>query len=77
VRVFTGHGGPVIGVAASPRGTLVATASRDATARLWDIATGVAKRTLEGHAGAVYGVAFSPDGALLAAAATTKQHAYG
>ena len=57
-------------MAFSPDGRLLATASTDRTARLWDPATGECLRTLTGHAEAVYGVAFSPDGRLLATAST-------
>jgi WD40 repeat protein len=74
-RTLTGHAGWVRGVAFSPDGALLATASTDKTARLWDPATGECVRTLTGHAEAVYGVAFSPDGQLLATASddrTTK-----
>jgi nucleoside phosphorylase len=47
---------------------MVASASGDETVRLWDSATGAARRTLEGHSGTVWGVAFSPDGRLVASA---------
>ena len=58
----------VYGVAFSPDGRLLATASSDKTARLWDPATGEHLRTLTGHTDWVRGVAFSPDGRLLATA---------
>ncbi|HEY1001218.1 MAG TPA: CHAT domain-containing protein [Streptosporangiaceae bacterium] len=67
-RTLTGHTDWVYGVAFSPDGRLLATASFDGTARVWDLATGEQRRTLTGHINWVYGVAFSPDGRLLATA---------
>jgi hypothetical protein len=65
-RTLTGHTAGVWGVAFSPDGTLLATASYDMTARLWDVPTGVPVHALTGHTREVDGVAFSPDGTLLA-----------
>jgi WD40 repeat protein/DNA-binding SARP family transcriptional activator len=46
----------------SPDGSLVATASNDRTARIWDTATGKLILTLRGHTGILRTVAFAPDG---------------
>jgi hypothetical protein len=68
-RPLTGHTDVVYAVAFSPDGSLLATASFDQTARLWDVATGQPHGTpLTGYTRGVFGVAFSPDGSLLATA---------
>jgi WD40 repeat protein len=62
LRVLRGHQGPVTGIAFSPDGTSIATASGDRTARTWDAATGAFLFSFSGHGDWVYAVAFSPDG---------------
>jgi WD40 repeat protein len=65
-HVLRGHDGIVWAMAFSPDGRRLATASNDATVRVWNTTTGAAVGTLAGHTGAVRLVAFSPDGSLLA-----------
>ena len=67
-----GHKGPVFGVAFSPDGKRLATASSDHTAKIWDADNGQELLTLRGHEGPVFSVAFSPDGKRLATASNDK-----
>lgn len=60
-----GHTNAVLGLAYSPDGKTLVSASSDATVRLWDSATGRARMVLRGHA-APWDVAFSPDGKRIA-----------
>lgn len=66
-RVFKGHTAPVVGVAVSPDGKFIASASWDHSVRLWPLDGGVA-RVLEGHSQNVNAVAFMPDGSALVSA---------
>jgi WD40 repeat protein len=66
--------GPVAGVAFSPNGRILASATRGLPAddpegnviRLWDIATGAKLHELKKHAGEINALEFSPDSRLLA-----------
>lgn len=61
-----GHSSWVESTAFSPDGALLATASLDGTARIWDVGNGRLVHTLAGHVGPVYDQDFSPDGRWLA-----------
>ncbi|MHB1558308.1 MAG: WD40 repeat domain-containing serine/threonine protein kinase [Isosphaeraceae bacterium] len=61
-----GHDGPVLAVAFSPDGRIVATAGQDATIRLWNARTGEPRSVLRGHAERAACLAFHSDGYALA-----------
>jgi WD40 repeat protein len=71
-RLLEGHGGSVMSVSFSPDGKTLASSSRDATVRLWEVATGKLTRALTKHADDVYSVIYSPDGRTLATASGDK-----
>jgi WD40 repeat protein/tRNA A-37 threonylcarbamoyl transferase component Bud32 len=65
---FPTHAGAVYCVAFSPNGRYLASAGRDRTIQVRDMATGRLSQTLRGHEGTVRCVAFSPVGEHLASA---------
>ncbi len=69
-RPLVGHTGAVLRVDYSPDGRWLATASRDGSVRLWDLAGEAPRQVGElcGHEGDVTAVAFGPDGRWLATA---------
>lgn len=67
MKTLTGHVGAVYQVAWSSDGRYLVSASKDSTAKLWDVQSGkAAKATLPGHAEEVYALDWSPNGASVA-----------
>ena len=66
ISVLQGHSAPVVALAVSPDGSTLASASWDASVRLWPLSGGE-PRVLEGHRGNVNAVAFFSDGTLASA----------
>jgi WD40 repeat protein/serine/threonine protein kinase len=66
VRTLTGHTDVVYGLAYSPDGDRLATASWDGTVKVWDAADGRELLAFRGHNEPVLRVAFSPGGRRLA-----------
>jgi cytochrome c len=69
--ILEGHTAPVVGLAVSPDGETIASASWDATVRLWPSGGGAA-RVLTGHSANVNAVAFTADGTLVSAGYDSK-----
>jgi WD40 repeat protein len=72
LRTFSGQTGAVTGVAWSPDGRRVASASTDNTVKVWDTKTAQEVFSLKGHTAPVGGVAWSPDGHHLSSASSDK-----
>lgn len=64
----TGHADVVTSLAFDPKGTLLASGSNDATARIWDWKNGRTTAVLADHTGAINDLAFTPDGQQLVTA---------
>ena len=65
-----GHRSKITKLVVHPHYNIVATASEDASIRLWDFEQGELERTLKSHAGMVTFLAFNSGGNVLASCAT-------
>eukprot|EP00049_Salpingoeca_infusionum_P027802 m.34437 g.34437 ORF g.34437 m.34437 type:complete len:786 (-) comp9767_c0_seq2:347-2704(-) len=60
INTILAHGSPVLGVAVSPDGLMIASCSKDKTARVFETTSGDDVHTLRGHHDRINAVAFSP-----------------
>jgi hypothetical protein len=72
LRVLTGHTNSVQALAVAPDGSWLASASWDATLRIWNPDTGQTRHTLTGHTDRVWALAVAPDGSWLASAGADR-----
>lgn len=71
-RKLLAHNEPVISVAFSPAGKLLASAGANNQIKLWEVESGLLLRTLNDKQETVTRIAFSPDGKLLASGSKEK-----
>jgi len=64
-KVFSANN-PVLCIAFSPDGRILAAGDENGTVTLWDVVSGRVVHALAGHTGAVFSVGFAPDGKTLA-----------
>ncbi|KAF4975291.1 hypothetical protein FZEAL_7904 [Fusarium zealandicum] len=70
--VLHGHAKPISQVRISPNGRFIASASADATIKIWDAATGAHMDTLVGHMAGVSCLAWTPDSNTIASGSDDK-----
>ena len=63
--VMSGHSKRVWQLAFSPCGNMIASASEDATVRVWEFPSGTVRDVFSGHDGPVHSVTFTPDRQML------------
>ncbi|MEM8612926.1 MAG: BTAD domain-containing putative transcriptional regulator [Cyanobacteria bacterium P01_H01_bin.105] len=71
-RTLSGHTDGIAAITWQPAGQRLATASSDATIRIWDRKTGQCLAVLIGHRGPVWTVDWSPDGKIIASGSSDR-----
>jgi tRNA A-37 threonylcarbamoyl transferase component Bud32 len=66
IAALSGYENPVLSLAASRDGRLLATGSPDGSVKIWDVPSAQVRAALQAHQGRVLAVAFAPDGRTLA-----------
>jgi WD40 repeat protein len=69
VKLLKGHDNVVCTVAFAPDGQTLASGGVDRTIKLWDLAKGRERATLNGHTAPIFSLAYSSDGKMLASGA--------
>ncbi|RXK41574.1 nuclear distribution protein PAC1 [Tremella mesenterica] len=69
-HTLTSHRAPITKVAFHPTWNILASASEDATVKIWDWESGDFERTVKGHTKAVMDVEFDPKGVLMVTCST-------
>lgn len=72
LHTLRGHTDRILAVTYSPNGTLLATAGRDKTVKVWNTGNGRKQWDLSGHTASVKSLAFSPDSKILASGSTDR-----
>lgn len=72
IQTLTAHTKPVVGIAVSKDGTLLATGGADSSIIIWNAATYQIIRRIAAHKGQVTTLDFSPDGKTLVSGSTDK-----
>ncbi len=73
LHTLHGHTQMIRALAFHPNGTMLASASADHAARLWDLPTGRLLYTLLGHEHEVNGLSFNPDGTILVSSSVDQK----
>lgn len=72
IKDFSGHSGPVHFINFSPDGKYLLSGGKDATIKLWEVASGKEIKQLVGHSSSLITAQFSPDGKNIVSASSDE-----